>query len=108
MNDKPDLPDAEAPAAPTTAFIGGVTLLKPINRAGGAIKRIDLRPPNTAALLDSNLYGLVRMDTRQIVGLLPKISDPPLLPAEVLMIEPGDLFELGAIVSRFLSISGND
>lgn len=102
--------EAESPAESpsTTAFIGGVTLLKPINRASGAIERIDLRAPNTAALLDSNLYGLVRMETRQIVGLLPKISDPPLLPAEVLMIEAGDLFELGAIVSRFLSVSGND
>lgn len=93
---------------PAPTFIGGVKLLKPINRPGGAIERIDLRAPGTPALLDSNLYGLVRMDTREVVRLLPRITEPPLLPAEVLMIEAGDLFELGAIVSRFLSISGND
>jgi len=79
-----------------------ITLDTPIKRGKDEIKEIILRKPNSGALRGASLTDLLQMDVAALERVLPRISEPSLLPQEVAALDPADLFQLGTAVASFL------
>ncbi len=94
----PATPDTEVPEG----YFASITLRKPINREGSSVERLLLRDPNGTALMDCGLYDLMRMDTRQIITLLPRIAEPPITNHEAAALGGKDIYEIGQEISAFL------
>ena len=85
-------------ADPKTATI---TLEEPIVRGDKEIGEIALRRPDAGALRGLSLMDLVRMDNDAVASVLPRISSPPLIDAEVAQLSPADRFACAVEIASF-------
>jgi hypothetical protein len=79
-----------------------ITLETPIQRGDTQITQVTVRKPNAGALRGAKLVDLLQMDVTALTVVLPRITEPTLTTADVLTLDPADLFELGTAVSGFL------
>ena len=79
-----------------------IPLRKPIVRGDTKVSSILLREPDGVALMNVELFDLMRMNTTEIVKLLPRISEPPLIDNEVKGMSGPDLFNVGQEIAAFL------
>lgn len=79
-----------------------IPLRKPITRGETKVSSIMLREPDGVALMGVELFDLMRMNTTEIVKLLPRISEPPLITEEVKTMSGNDLFSVGQEIAAFL------
>lgn len=81
-----------------------VTLAHPIKRTGGEITTITLRKPKVSALRGLKVEDLYQTDVNALLVLLPRITEPALIAAEIEDMESDDLIELaGAVKGFFMS-----
>lgn len=81
-----------------------VTLANPIRRKGGDLAQVTLRKPKAGALRGLKIEDLYQTDVNALIVLLPRITDPALIPAEIEDMESEDLIELaGAVKGFFMS-----
>ena len=91
----------EGPANPQTVK---VTLSTPIRRKGGDITEVTLRKPKAGAMRGLKIEDLYSTDVNSLLVLLPRITEPTLIDAEILDLESEDLIELaGAVKGFFMS-----
>lgn len=96
-----EAPEA-ATANPQTITI---TLATPIRRKGGDVAQITLRKPKAGALRGLKVEDLYGTDVNALIVLLPRISEPPLIAAEIEDLESEDFIELaGAVKGFFMSV----
>jgi len=86
----------------TTNINTVIKLDEPIKRGKTEITEITLRKPAAGELRGCSLTDLLQMDVAALQRVLPRISTPPLIEADVAAMDPADLFQLGAAVSGFL------
>jgi len=79
-----------------------ITLEKPIARGEQTIPAIALRKPDAGALRGIVLSDLLRMEAGAVADLLPRITEPPLLPHEVARMDAADLMACAVEISNFL------
>lgn len=79
-----------------------IDLDRPIPRGAGHINSITLRKPDAGALRGIVLSDLLRMEAGSVADLLPRITEPPLLPHEVSKMDPADLMACAVEVANFL------
>lgn len=65
-------------------------------RGDTLIRDIRLRKPNTGELRGLNLQKLMTLDIDGLIAVLPRITDPIMIPAEVAALSPIDITILGA------------
>ncbi len=81
-----------------------VTLTTPIQRGETTIKTVSLRKPDVGALRGLKMTDLLQMDVNAMLLVLPRITDPALLPTEVNALDPADFLNLsGNLVSFFMT-----
>lgn len=79
-----------------------VTLNKPIQRGDETISEVELMEPSAGQMRGLSIVNLMQMDVATVMKLLPRITNPALLPAEIDALRPADLLELaGSAVSFF-------
>ena len=78
-------------------------LTTPIKREGGDVKSVEIRKPTAGELRGCKLTSLLQMDAGALITLLPRVTVPALLPAEVEAMDPADLLTLGMEVVGFLA-----
>ncbi|MCB5198605.1 phage tail assembly protein [Loktanella sp. TSTF-M6] len=78
-------------------------LTTPIKREGGDVKSVEIRQPTAGELRGCKLTQLLQMDTSELLKVLPRVTVPALLPAEVEALAPADLLTLGMEVVGFLA-----
>lgn len=79
-------------------------LMQPIKRGETVISEVALRMPDTGALRGLKLTNVLQMDVNTMQVLLPRITEPALLPDEVAGLGPADLLVLsGEVVSFFMN-----
>lgn len=79
-----------------------ITLESPIIRGETTITELGLRKPDSGALRGASLRGLLDMEVDDIAKVLPRVSEPPLIPAEVSRLDPADLMQAGMVIASFL------
>lgn len=80
-----------------------VTLDEPIKREGGDITSVEVRRPNSGELRGLSLSDLLNTDVDSLIKLLPRITQPTLIEAELKKLNPADLVQLGGAVVNFLA-----
>lgn len=81
-----------------------VTLNTPIQRGETTIKTVSLRKPDVGALRGLKMTDLLQMDINAMLLVLPRVTEPALLPAEVVALDPADFLTLsGNLVSFFMT-----
>ncbi|SMH35807.1 phage tail assembly protein [Maritimibacter sp. HL-12] len=80
---------------------GTVRLLQPIKRGDEEIREVAIRIPSVGALRGLKLTNVLQMDVNALSVLLPRISQPALLPDEVAGLDPADFMTLAARVVGF-------
>jgi hypothetical protein len=81
-----------------------LTLITPVKREGGDIALITLRKPDVGSLRGLKLTDILQMDVNAMLVLLPRVTEPALMPNEVAALDPADLMTLaGRCVGFFLS-----
>lgn len=81
-----------------------VRLAHPIKRKGGDVIALTLRKPKAGALRGLKIEELYQTDVNSLLVLLPRITEPTLIPAEIEDMESEDLIELaGAVKGFFMS-----
>lgn len=78
-----------------------VTLSQPVQRDMSAIAAIDVQKPSTGSLRGLALTDVIRMDVNAMLKLLPRVTQPALLPDEVAALDPADLTALAGTVASF-------
>ncbi len=78
------------------------TLLQPLKRASGDIASVTVRKPDVGSLRGLKLTDILQMDVTALSRLLPRITEPALLPDEVAALDPADFLGLSAAVVGFL------
>jgi len=76
-------------------------LTNPIIRKDGDITEVTVMEPSSGALRGIKLTQLLQMDVTTISVLLPRITQPALLPDEVAALKPADLMKLANEVIVF-------
>lgn len=84
-----------------------VALTVPIARGGAEpIATVAVRKLSAGALRGLALTKVITMDVSTMLTLLPRVTEPALLPDEVAALEPADLLALsGAVVGFFMTAS---
>lgn len=77
------------------------TLVSPVKRASGDVTTVGVRKPDVGALRGLKLTDVLQMDVNAISRLLPRITEPSLLPDEVAELDPADFLSLAAEVVGF-------
>lgn len=81
-----------------------VTLTTPIQRGETTIKTVALRKPDVGALRGLKMTDVLQMDVNAMLLVLPRVTEPSLLPAEVFALDPSDFLNLsGNLVSFFMT-----
>lgn len=81
-----------------------ITLTTPIRRKGGDITEITLKKPKAGALRGLQVENLYSTDVNSLITLLPRITEPALIAAEIEDLESEDFIELaGAVKGFFMS-----
>lgn len=84
--------------------MNNISLVSPVKRATGDISSVGLRKPDVSVLRGLKLTDVLQMDVNALLVLLPRITEPTLLPPEVSALEPADFMTLaGRVISFFLS-----
>lgn len=78
-----------------------ITLCAPINRGADVIAAVAVRKPTSGALRGTKLINVIQMDVSTMLVLLPRVTEPALLPDEVASLDPADLFALSGEVAGF-------
>jgi len=91
-----------ASAQPASADTATVRLERPIQRGDTAIDTVTLRRPKTRDLRGLALRDLLSTDVDAMIRLLPRISTPTLIAAELDAMDPGDFSALAGEVLVFL------
>lgn len=78
-----------------------VPLEVPIERGDGKIESLQLRRPDAGSLRGLSLAELIKMETGAVAKLLPRITTPALIDAEVEALDPADLFACAVEVTSF-------
>lgn len=79
-------------------------LVQPISRGETKITDVALRMPDTGALRGLKLTNVLQMDVNTMQVLIPRISEPALLPDEVAALSPANLLLLSdEVVSFFMN-----
>lgn len=79
-----------------------VKLVSPITRTGAdPIAAVTVVKPTTSALRGTKLTDVLQMDVTAMTKLLPRVTQPALLPDEVAALDPADLLSLSAQVVGF-------
>jgi len=92
----------DQPAAETAKDPNTVELETPIRRGDKEITAITLRKPKSGELRGLSLTELLQMQVDALSALLPRISSPALLKADMAHIDPADMVAMGTVVARFL------
>ena len=79
-----------------------IELESPIQRGSSVVSSITLRKPDAGALRGLVLSDLLRMGAGAVADLLPRITEPPLLPHEVARMDAADLMSCAVEISNFL------
>jgi hypothetical protein len=79
-----------------------VTLDTPIQRGEQTIETVQIRKPRAGELRGLALVDLGQLKVDALGVLLPRITLPPLSPAEVANMDPADLLACGAEIGSFL------
>lgn len=80
-----------------------ITLETPIQRAAAdPLDKVGVRKPSAGELRGTSLVNLLNMDVGSLEIVLPRITTPPLLKADVTAMDPADLVQLATEVSGFL------
>jgi hypothetical protein len=79
-----------------------VTLDTPIQRGEQVITEITLRKPSAGELRGTSLHALSNLDIDALTKVLPRISTPTLTEADVTLMDPADLMQLGGAFAHFL------
>lgn len=80
-----------------------VTLVAPLKRASGDVVAVGLRKPDVGCLRGLKLTDVLQMDVNALSRLLPRITEPSLLPDEVAALDPADFLALAAQVVGFFA-----
>lgn len=92
---------SDAEANPQTVT---VRLSTPIKRKGGEVTEITLRKPKVGAMQGLNVEDLYQTNVNALLTLLPRITEPALIRAEIEDLESEDFIELaGAVKGFFMS-----
>lgn len=83
-----------------------VTLDTPLKRGEQTIGIIELRKPNSGELRGLSMVDLVKLEIDALSKLLPRITNPRLIEAEVHQLDPSDMFQLATEVAGFLLPKG--
>lgn len=78
-----------------------VKLANPIHRKGGDVAEIILRKPKAGHLRGLKVEDLFGTDVNALMALLPRITEPPLIVAEIEDLETDDLLEIAGTVKGF-------
>lgn len=79
-----------------------ITLETPIKRGETQIEQLVIRKPCGIELRGTSLFALARLDADAVMTMLPRISEPPLISAEVLRMDPADLVQVGVFLAEQL------
>ena len=79
-----------------------IELEAPIQRGSSIVSSITLRKPDAGTLRGIVLSDLLRMEAGAVADLLPRITEPPLLPHEVARMDAADLMSCAVEISNFL------
>lgn len=79
-----------------------IILDKPIKRGETEITSIEIRKPDAGALRGQSLRSLMNFETDAIMAVLPRITEPPLTPHDVALMDPADLLDAGSEIATFL------
>lgn len=96
MTDTP--PPASTPIAPVTVC---ADLAVPINRASGPVAAVTLRKPKAGEMRGLKLGDIINADVGAMITLIPRISEPVLIEAEVADLDPVDIAELAGVIIGF-------
>lgn len=80
-----------------------VTLETGFKRGNDIIKSVDLRKPTTGDLRGIRLFELAQMEVDSLIKVLPRITIPSMIEAEIRQMDPADFLLLAAEVAGFLS-----
>lgn len=82
-----------------------ITLITPVKRTDGEdITAVTLSIPNVGVLRGTKLTDVLQMDVTAMMTILPRVTVPPLDPAEVGRLSPADFLSLaGALVGFFVT-----
>lgn len=78
-----------------------ITLDKPIERGDTQIASVSIRKPVASELNGLAISDLVRLETSSVLQVLPRITEPSLVPHEVNAMDPADLFQCATVVATF-------
>lgn len=96
--------EAEFNAQAATGQTVTVKLSTPIKRKGGDVVEVTLRKPKAGAMRGLKIEDLYSTDVNSLLVLLPRITEPTLIEAEIEDLESEDLIELaGAVKGFFMS-----
>ncbi|PJN95363.1 phage tail assembly protein [Amaricoccus sp. HAR-UPW-R2A-40] len=86
-----------------TSLSAPVTLSTPIVRTGAAepFAAVAIRKPTAGALRGLMLTKVITMDVSTMLTLLPRVTEPALLPDETAALDPADLLALSTAVVGF-------
>ncbi len=76
-------------------------LTEAVKRGDGEITHVAVRRPAAGSLRGLKLIDVMAMDVNTMVKLLPRITDPALLPDEIEALHPADLMALSQEVFSF-------
>lgn len=79
-----------------------VELDTPIQRGNQLIESVVIRKPQAGALRGTRLQALMDMDVNAMTVVLPRVTTPALMPAEINQMDPADLLTLSVEVVYFL------
>lgn len=79
-----------------------ITLDTPVVRGETTIAKVQVRKPLSGELMGVTLSGLLQLDVREVIVVLPRVTVPTLLKHEVEKLDPADLVKLAAEVAGFL------
>jgi hypothetical protein len=81
-----------------------ITLQYPVERKGGEpLAEVAVRKPNVGELRGMTLTDILRMDVKAMERLLPRVTQPALLPADVVLLDPSDFLALAGVVVSFFA-----
>ncbi|MBD59027.1 MAG: phage tail protein [Citromicrobium sp.] len=103
-NDSAAAPAAQDNPAPARGETATVTLNRPIMRGDTEITSLTLREPLGGDLRKLNSAQIVNGDTDEIFKLLPRISNPPVIAADLEAMPGMDVMEIvGTVIGFFLT-----
>lgn len=78
-----------------------VVLDEPIKRGETLIESLELRRPTAGELRGSSMFGVARTEVDALITLLPRVTSPALIEAEVLRMDAADLMQCGLALASF-------